>query len=102
MDQTTLAIMAGFFLMMTVAGYMATFGRKSKATTTMAGVQAASYSARPATKEERWEVKFAGRWYNCQPVSADRAMGLGIVQLTDPRTHSRPITRPLSEIIRRV
>ncbi|MEK9174807.1 MAG: hypothetical protein AAB725_02445 [Patescibacteria group bacterium] len=47
---------------------------------------------------KRAKVKFARGWYECRPISADPSMGLGVVQLTDRRTHSRPIIRRLSEI----
>ncbi len=53
-------------------------------------------SDEPAVK--RAKVKFARGWYECRPISADPSMGLGVVQLTDRRTHSRPIIRRLSEI----
>lgn len=49
-------------------------------------------------KEERWQVRFAADWYECQPISADPSAGRGVVLLTDRRTHSRPIVRRLDEI----
>ena len=46
----------------------------------------------------QWKVKFAKGWYECQPISVDIQMGLGMVQLTDRRTYNRPILRPLGQI----
>ncbi len=61
-------------------------------------VSAAEVVVQKRPKEEGWQVKFAQGWYDCQPISADSSMGLGVVLLTDRRTHKRPIMRPLSEI----
>ena len=52
----------------------------------------------PGNAREVWRVKFAKGWYECQPISADPRMGLGIVRLIDRRTHSRNIIRRLDEI----
>lgn len=56
--------------------------------------------------KEGWQVKFAQGWYECQPFNSSDPqisssmfkMGLGMVKLTDRRTHSRMILRPLSQI----
>ena len=45
----------------------------------------------------KWQVRLAGDWYECQPLGLNNNTGR-LVRLTDKRTHSRVITRPLDEI----
>ncbi|MBI4119094.1 MAG: hypothetical protein HY452_02420 [Parcubacteria group bacterium] len=44
-----------------------------------------------------WQVMFAGDWYDCQIVGDNGHVGK-LVRLTDKRTHSRIISRPLGAI----
>ncbi|MEK7565088.1 MAG: hypothetical protein AAB501_02525 [Patescibacteria group bacterium] len=61
---------------------------------------------RPSEDGCQHRVRFAGRWYACQQFSSSDPqisssmfkMGLGVVKLTDRRTYSRWIVRPLDQI----
>ena len=73
----------------------------------LAGSQPIYVGNMPVAKatEPRWQVRFAGDWYECQPVGLNSYEGryegrLVQVQLTDRRTHSRVITRRADEIRR--
>ncbi|MFY9493373.1 MAG: hypothetical protein WAP55_02775 [Minisyncoccia bacterium] len=56
-----------------------------------------SFGNMPVAKasEPRWQVWFAGDWYECQLVGENGQWGQ-LVRMTDRRTHSRIISRPLN------